>query len=284
MQRPLAALGRTRRGDRIRIAQQLLPFGGGVGGGVVGEELVHVAVRQAGDRIRGADAARVETDDVVVLAHALAQDVVGILRVLDPGPARATRVEQQGAHLGGGLGGRDLEQGEREGLTIGRRVVDRDLDRGALLLGIARAGRPDDRLGVVGGQGPGVGAGVGGRRPARSRLRGGGRGAGRGCGRSRRGVRGQRHGTRVGVPAPGQDRDRGDQRQHDQGRDEHPRGGPWAHDRRRRSRGRLSHPGCRRPDDAVDGGIRLLAGLRQVVGGRLVAQHFKPSFGTCPDT
>ena len=88
----------------LRGAREALLLLGGVGGRVRTEELVELAVVEAVDRVGPADAAGVEPDDVVALAHGLADDEVGCTGVVHARAAGAAGVDDQGPDAGSAAG------------------------------------------------------------------------------------------------------------------------------------------------------------------------------------
>ena len=142
---PLLAVGRVRLGP---VDQDLL--GGRVGRDVVGPDPGE-KVRLAGQGGHGgADAARVEADDVVLGGHGRADALRHRRRQGPAAGARAARVDQQVALLLAGRGRRrDLRQGQRDLPPAGVGVVHRDPQVRALhrdaLHPADRAGTPVQR-------------------------------------------------------------------------------------------------------------------------------------------
>ncbi len=141
----------------------VVALGGGVGIRVAGEEGVEVVVAEAVDRTAAAGAARVEAHDVVDVEERRAEGGVGMGGVVGAGRAGPAGVDHERADPLGGVGRRDLEQCELDGVAGRVVVVERhgqrraEVGRAALL--------PGQLLGVVRREG-------GARRGGGARLRG----------------------------------------------------------------------------------------------------------------
>ena len=163
--------------ERLVGLLELLGLLGGVRAGVVGDEGVDLGVGEAVDGVGLAGAARVEPDDVEVVAEHVAERERGVLGVGRAGRARPAGVDDQRADPVRRVVGGVLEQRQPDGLAGRVLVVDRHLERGALE--VAAAGLPRQLLGVERRE-------VGPRRVAGARLgrRGRRRGARRGAARA----------------------------------------------------------------------------------------------------
>ena len=192
-------------------------------------------------------------------------------------PSRpAARVDDERADALGGVRRRRLAQGEREAVTPRLGVVDRHLDRRALVPRVVGARRPADPLGVVVHEGGGVVRRGG---SARRRRRAGGRRRGPGRARRDRG-RCRLRDRRRAAAVPEREHHRGDDRDDRTGGDHGPHR-PFTR----------QHAGRRLPmQDGTRGRGRVVGRqggiprrrVRHVVGARGNVQHRSPSWGTRP--
>ena len=92
----IGVVGLAAGGHRLGLRQQRLLLGGVVGRRVGREEAVERLVAEAVDRVGAPDAARVETDEVVVATDVRPADRVGpAADVVDAGRAGAARVDER---------------------------------------------------------------------------------------------------------------------------------------------------------------------------------------------